>query len=180
MHKIARKVIETYLNEQKIPTLEELGVVENQDVNTKNLSFVTLYKDWKVIASSWRINLKKPNTLLELVENTLFCLKDPRFVENIKNPLEIKNIKIRVDIINNEQRKVINKLDEIDINKHGLIIISQSQNKLGVILPNMANIISNPQDLFELVCLKAWIDSKNTSEEDYILYSIESYQYSDF
>jgi hypothetical protein len=79
---------------------------------------VTLYKDGKVIASSGRINLKKPNTIAELIENSLFCLKDPRFIEAIKNPAEINNVNFRVDIITPSQREVINKIDEVDIKKN--------------------------------------------------------------
>ena len=58
--------------------------------------------------------MKKPNTAQELIENTLFCLKDPRFIDAIKNPLEIKDVNFRVDEITNEQRKVISSLDEVD------------------------------------------------------------------
>ena len=180
MHNIARKVIEIYLNEQKIPTYEELWVADHSDMQTKNLSFVTLYKDGKVIASSWRINLKKWNTIAELIENALFCLKDPRFVEAVKNPLEIKNIKVRVDIISPDQRKVLQKVDDLDISKQWAVIINQSEWKLGVILPNIANLVSSNKDMFELVCAKSGLDSTKMKDDDYILYSIESTQYSDF
>lgn len=180
MNKITRKIIETYLNEKRIPTLEELEIVWSSDINTKNLSFITLYKDGKVIASSGRINLKKPNTLAELIENTLFCLKDPRFIESVKNPAELKNVNFRVDIISPEQRKVINKLDEVDIKKNWLIFISQNLWKIWVILPNIANLITSSDDLFSLVCKKAWVNREELKEEDYILYKIESTVYSDF
>ena len=180
MHDIARKVIETYINEQKIPTIEELGMTMSEHINTKNLVFVTLYKDWRVIASSWRINIKKQNTVLELIENSLFCLKDPRFSEAVKNPLELKKVNFRVDIVKNDQRKVVNSLDDIDINKHWLIIISQNLNKAWVILPNIANLVSTKEELFELVCRKAWLDSKSLKNEDYILYSIETDKTTDF
>lgn len=180
MHNIAKKVIEIYLNEQKIPTIEELWLTNNEHNNTKIISFVTIYKDGKIIASSGRINIKKTNTLLELIENSLFCLKDPRFISAIKNPLEIKNVKIRVDLIANNQRKIVEKISDIDISKQGLIIISQSKWKLWVILPNIANLVSTPEDLFELVCKKAWLNQNELKEEDYILYSIESTQFSDF
>jgi len=117
MHNIARKVVEIYLNEQKIPTIEELWLTNNEHNSTKNISFITLYKDGKVIASSGRINMKKANTLLELIENSLFCLKDSRFIWTIKNPLEIRNVKFRVDLVSNNQRKVVEKISDIDISK---------------------------------------------------------------
>lgn len=180
MHNIARKVVEIYLNEQKIPTIEELWLINNEHNSTKNISFVTLYKDGKVIASSGRINMKKANTLLELIENSLFCLKDSRFVWTIKNPLEIRNVKFRVDLVSNNQRKVVEKISDIDISKQWLILISQSKWKLWVILPNIANLVWTPEDLFHLVCKKAWLEPSELKEEDYILYSIESEQFSDF
>lgn len=180
MHEIAKKVINTFLNEQKIPTIEELWAWNNENVDTKFASFVTLYKDWKVIASSWRVNIKKSNTILELIENSLFCLKDPRFIESIKNPLEIRNVKFRVDIIKNEHRKLVSNLEEIDINKHWLVIISQTLWKMWVLLPHMTNLASSPKDLFDIVCKKADIDQTNLKEEDYYLYSLETEEYSDF
>lgn len=180
MQNIAKKIIETFIKEKRILTIQELSLWENEDLNTKKISFVTIYKNWKVIASSWRVNIKKWDTIQELIENSLLCLKDSRFSEAIKSQSEINDIQIRVDIIANEQRKMVNNLDEININKHWLIIISQLHWALWVILPNIANMISNPQDLFDLVCHKAWLDSKNINNDEYILYSIESTKYSDF
>lgn len=130
MHQAARKILETYINEKRILTIEELGLSGTEHESTKNLSFVTLYKDGKVVASSGRIHLKKANTLLELIENTLFCLKDPRFAETIKNPDELKKTQIRVDIIRPDERRIIQDINEMIPKKEGLILLSQTQNKL--------------------------------------------------
>jgi AMMECR1 domain-containing protein len=127
---VSRNIIETYLNEKKILSIPEVGLAGSEYLDTKHLSFVTLYKDGRVIASSGRVHIKKENTILELIENTLFCLKDERFIEAIKNPLELKNVKFRVDIITNSQRKVIKSLDEVDPKTDGLILISQPKNTL--------------------------------------------------
>ncbi len=184
MNNIVRKVLETYLNEQKILSLEELWITNHEYTKTKDCSFVTIYKNGKVIASSGRVNVRKPNTILELIENTLFCLKDPRFTENIKTPDEIKNVFFRVDIISSNQRQVINKISEIekevDIKKNWLILISQNLWKVSVILPNITNLISNSKDLFNLLCKKANLDPNTIKEEDYILYKIETTIFSDF
>jgi AMMECR1 domain-containing protein len=184
MDKVVRKVINTYLKEQKILSIEELSLSTSEYLNKKFCSFVTLYKDWNVIASSWRINLKKSNTILELIENALFCLKDDRFIEKVKTPDDIKDVYIRVDFISPEWRKVINNIkdidNEIDIKKHWLILISQTLQKVSVILPNMVNIISTPKDLFTLVCKKASLNENDLKEEDYILYKIETIVFSDF
>jgi hypothetical protein len=89
MHNIARKILKVYLTEKRIPTIEELGLTGNEHEKTKQISFVTLYKNGKIIASSGRIHLKKSNTLFELIENALFCLKDPRFIEAVKVPEDL-------------------------------------------------------------------------------------------
>lgn len=180
MNKAARKILETYLNEKKIISTDELWLGNHALAKTKDLSFITLYKDWKIIASSWRINIKKANTIQELVENTLFCIKDPRFAEAIKNPLEIIKINFRVDIITNDQRAIISDLKDVDPKKNWLILISQNLWKIWVILPNISNLISTPKDLFSLVCKKAELDVNTIKEDDYILYKIESTVYSDF
>ena len=118
MHHVARKILETYLGEKRIPTIEELDLSGSEHETTKQISFVTLYKNGKVIASSGRIHLKKPNTLFELIENTLFCLKDPRFIEAIKIPEDLKDVQIRVDLINSERgRRVLKNIGELDIKR---------------------------------------------------------------
>ncbi|EKE26041.1 MAG: hypothetical protein ACD_4C00459G0005 [uncultured bacterium (gcode 4)] len=180
MNKIAQKILETYLNEKKILSVDDLWLRDHELTKTKDLCFVTLYKDWKIIASSWRVSIKKSNTILELIENTLFCIKDPRFAEAIKNPLEVKKINFRVDIITNEQRKIVSKVEEVDIKTDWLIIISQNLWKIWVVLPNITNLISTPKDLFSLVCKKAGLDSDSLKEEDYVLYRIQSTVFSDF
>lgn len=126
MNKMARNALDFFLKTQNIPTIEDIGEQFNKLLETKHISFVTMYLDGRVVASSGRINIKRPNTILELIENTLFCLKDPRFVESVKNPDELKKVKFRVDIVRNEQRKIVNSLQEVDISKHGLILISQT------------------------------------------------------
>lgn len=114
MHKIARRILESYLREKKILTIEELGLSGTEHETTKNLVFVTLYKNGSIIASSGRIHLKKPNTLFELIENSLFCLRDPRFAEAIKNPDELANVQIRVDMIRPEGRRILANINELD------------------------------------------------------------------
>jgi AMMECR1 domain-containing protein len=45
MDKVVRKVINTYLKEQKILSIEELSLSTSEYLNKKFCSFVTLYKD---------------------------------------------------------------------------------------------------------------------------------------
>lgn len=179
MHKIARRIMETYLKEKKILTIEELGLAGSEHEKSKNLIFVTLYKNGSVIASSGRIHLKKPNTLFELIENSLFCLRDPRFAEAVKNPDELANIKIRVDMVRPEGRRILANIAELDTKREGLILLSQTKNTLGVLLPNITNVASSGAEYFQIVCKKAGLDPAELKPEDMILYAIESEKFSD-
>lgn len=179
MYKIARRIIETYLREKKILTIEELGLSGNEHETSKNLIFVTLYKNGGIIASSGRIHLKKPNTLFELIENSLFCLRDPRFSEAIKNPDELANVQVRVDMIRPEGRRILGNISELDTKREGLILLSQTKNALGVLLPNITNVASSPEEYFQIVCKKADLNHADLKPEDMILYGIESTRFSD-
>ena len=179
MQKIARRIIETYLQEKKILTIEELWLSGTEHETSKNLIFVTFYKNGGIIASSGRIHIKKPNTLFELIENTLFCLRDPRFSEAIKNPDEFKNVQIRVDMIRPEGRRILWNISELNIKREWLILLSQSKNTLWVLLPGITNVASTPSEYFQIVCKKAWLDPASLKPEDIILYGIESRIFSD-
>lgn len=179
MHKIARRIIETYLREKKILTIEELGLSGTEHETSKNLIFVTLYKNGSIIASSGRIHLKKPNTLFELIENSLFCLRDPRFAEAMKNPDELSNVQIRVDMIRPEGRRILGNISELDTKREGLILLSQTKNTLGVLLPNITNVASSPNEYFQIVCKKAGVNPTDLKPEDMVLYGIESTVFSE-
>lgn len=181
MHTIAKRILETYIRDQKILTVPELDLDEEQKkyLETKDISFVTIFKNWKVVWSSWRIHIKRDNTILELIDNTLQTIKDERFSQEIKNVEDLGNITIRVDIISNIQRKVIKNLWQIDVKTDWLILISQDYEKAWIILPNISNIAIAPDDLFYLICKKAWLDQDKIKETDYILYKINSTVYSD-
>lgn len=179
MHKIARRIIETYLKEKKILTIEELGLAGTEHETSKNLVFVTLYKNGGIIASSGRIHLKKPNTLFELIENTLFCLRDPRFSEAVKNPDELANVQIRVDMIRPEGRRILTNISELDTKREGLILLSQTKNTLGVLLPNITNVASTPSEYLQIVYKKAGLNPADLKPEDMVLYAIESLRFSE-
>ncbi len=180
MHTIAKKVLTTYLNEKKIPTIDELGATNNPEVKTKNLVFVTLYKDGAIIASSGRVHAKKENTILELIDNTLACLTDPRLSNTLANPMAIDKIQVRVDVIRNEDRRVLQSHKDIDPKNEGFILLSQNLGKLAVLLPNITNIAGTADELFEIICKKAELNPAGLTGSDYVLYGIKSTRYSEF
>lgn len=180
MHAIARKVIVSYLNEKKIPTLEELGMADHADTKTKSLSFVTIYKDGAIVASSGRVHAKRENTLLELIDNTLACLSDTRMNNAIVTPGDIDKLKIRVDIIRNEDRRILQSYKDIDPKNEGYILLSQNLGKLSVLLPNITNIAGTTEELFDIVCKKAGLEPSKLTSADYVLYGIRSTTHSEF
>lgn len=125
------------------------------------------------------MHLKKPNTLLELIENSLFCIKDERFTVAIKNPDEIASVKIRVDMIRPEDRRMLTDMADFDIKKEGLILLSQTKNAVGVLLPNITNVASSLDEYLQIVYKKAGLNPSELKSEDTVLYAIKSTIFSD-
>lgn len=180
MHAIARKVLVSYLSEKKIPTLEELSATELPDAKTKHLVFVTIYKDGAIVGSSGRVHAKRENTILELVDNTLACLSDVRMAQALITPADLDKIKIRVDIIRNEDRRILQSYKDIDVKTEGYILLSQNLGKLAVLLPHITNIAGSAEELFDIVCKKAGLEPAKLTSSDYVLYGIKSTSYSEF
>ena len=92
----------------------------------KDAVFVTLYYQGKVIASSGRISCKKENSLFECIDNSLLCLKDPRFLSEIQTVEMLSQVRIRVDIFSPQNRRVLQSIDELDTTREGVIFLSQN------------------------------------------------------
>ena len=140
MHTLVRKTLATYLTEKRILTLSDIDPSLLEYSKSKMSVFVTLYYQGKVIASSGRIQCKKDNTLYECIDNTLLCLKDPRFTTEIQNPEKIGDIHIRVDRFTSANRRILKSIQELDTRDEGLIFLSQNLGKLSIILPHMIHL----------------------------------------
>ncbi len=114
MYTFVRIILETYLRDKRVVTLSEIEDTFLEHTKTKMSVFVTLYYQGKVIASSGRIQCKKENTLYECIDNTLLCLKDPRFTAEIQNPEKLADIHIRVDRFTAQDRRVLHSIDDLD------------------------------------------------------------------
>lgn len=176
---LVRTCLEIYLREKRVITQSEIDQSLLIYASKKESVFVTLYKEGRVIASSGRIQCKKENTLFECIDNTLLCLKDERFSESLQTPESLEKISIRVDRFTGDNRRVLQKYNELDITKEGVILLSQNYAALGVILPSMVHIWSTPESYFELVCKKAGVD-KNLPQNEYVLYGFTTTSETDF
>lgn len=155
MHTIARKTLETYLREKRILTLPELASDMQTYGDSKEAIFVTLYYQGRVIASSGRISPKKDTTVFECIDNTLLCLKDERFTQEIQDISKLPDIRIRTDRFSPTHRRVLKEPSELDITREGIIFLSQNYGVLSVILPHMVHIDPSPEVYFSLAVKKA-------------------------
>lgn len=179
MHTLVRKTLETYINEKRIITQADISANVLAMMGKKESVFVTLYHDGRVIASSWRIQCQKEDTLYECIDNTLLCLKDPRFALSLQDSANLVNIHIRVDIFSSENRRMIQNISELSVRDEWLILLSQNLGAMSVILPNMVHIDPTPEKYFELACQKAGLDPKTIGQSDYVLYAIKTKEYTD-
>lgn len=155
MQNFVRKTLETYLRERRILTQGEFTADDIPYTKEKNAAFVTLYHDGKVIASQGRIQCKKENTLLEVLDLSLACLMDSRFSENLKNPEMISGISVRVDILTKDSRRMIKNITELNAQNEGIIFLSQNLGKMSIILPNMIKTNPTPENFLEIAKKKA-------------------------
>jgi AMMECR1 domain-containing protein len=175
MQEFVRAALSRYISTQRVPTPEEIGISPDHPLmQRKDIVFVTLSRDGETVASSGRVAVKKSSSAVELVENSLLCLKDPRVTAFLGDPTFIDDVRVRVDVVPTDKRKIITTLDEISPNIHGLILISEKHEALGVVLPGMSRLASTPQELFYLVAKKAGLDPAALAEDEYILYTIET------
>jgi AMMECR1 len=174
---ILRKILAAHLSKQSFPTIDELWVRNDPILATKNLAFVTLYKNGEVIASSGRIHNVKKSTLQELIENGIIALGDPRAQGQI-TPENLSQIHIRIDIIPPEMKRTLRSYTELQ-RKEGIILFSQSQNFISVVLPHIAWPDRTPMELFQIACKKVWFAPTSSLEWVVILW-IESQLETDF
>lgn len=180
MHALVRKTLDTYLREKRIITLSDFPPESTEYTTLKDAVFVTLYHEGRVIASSGRIACKKENSLFECIDNSLLCLKDPRFTLEIQDISKLPDIRIRTDRFRPENRRVLRDIAELDTSREWLMLLSQNLWVLSVVLPHMVHIDTSPGQYFALACKKAGIDSSILTPSDYVLYGLTTISESDF
>ncbi len=179
MHTLVRKTLEIYINEKRLITQADIPRDLISQMWTRQAVFVTLYIDGRVIASSGRIQCQKENTVYECIDATMLCLKDPRFVENMQNSDNIKNLYIRVDMFGSEDRRMIQNINEMNTRNEGIILLSQNLGVISVVLPHMIHLDPTPQKYFDLACQKVLLDPNKLTHSDYVLYALKTSESTD-
>jgi len=177
MISIVKQTIKFYLNNNKIPTVNNLEISDNSLLNNNWSIFVTLYKNGEVRWASWNIQKIESNLVDELIKNTIHAIKeDKRFKKIEKSDINI--LKVRIDKIT--ERKILQKweLKKIDPTVSWVLAINKDYENMAVILPNINPILLTWNDLIPVLNQK--LNIKNFSEDDFILYSIRTENINDF
>jgi hypothetical protein len=180
MHLLVRKTLEVYLREKRIPTLSDIPTELQSYTAMKDSVFVTLYYEGRVIASSGRLTPKKDNTFYECIDNTLMCLKDPRFTAEIQDLAKLPDIRIRTDRFGAANRRILPDVTLLDTKNEWLILLSQNLGFLSIILPHMVHIETSAQGYFSLACKKVSQDPAKLTPADYVVYGLTTMSEADF
>lgn len=165
---LVKQTIDYFLKNKKEPDLSVLNVKDKSILEGKGCCFVTVYLNGQVRWSAWNIKELEPNLAKEIVKNTIEAIsKDVRFSPVMEK--EVKNLKIRLDII--KDRKIlkegmINKLDPV---KEGIMAIKKDWEKLAVILPNISPKLLTWEDFIPVLKSKL---GGSFEEKDYQLQEV--------
>ncbi len=180
MYTLVRKTLEIYLREQRVLSIADFPPESSIDMKSKDAIFVTLYYQWRVVASSGRIVCKKENTVYECIDNTLLCLKDARLSLELQDIAMLSELHIRTDRISTENRRILRDITELDTTREGLIFLSQNLWLMSVILPHMIHGDTSPEICFSLALKKIWVDPLKIAPSDYVIYGLTTVSESDF
>jgi len=154
---LARKTIESYLKEGKIPSWE----INEPQLLEKKGAFVTLKKQGELRGCIGRIYAESPlyQTVQEMAIEA--SLNDPRFF-----PLRLEELpEIEIEISVLSELKKIENIEEIEVGKHG-ILMRRGFNS-GLLLPQVATEYNwTREEFLRHTCLKAglppdaWKDKK--------------------
>lgn len=182
MIELVRQIISYYIKNKKEPSINDLNIKDKSLLNIRWCVFVTIYKNWEIRWSAWNTVEFESSIVNELIKSTIECItNDSRF-----KPLtleESKEVKIRVDIINdkiflNSPKNLdpstwkIKELKNIDPVKSWILAIKKDYENLAVILPNINNTLLNWDDFIKVLKAKLW--DKDFDEKNYILYEIKT------
>jgi AMMECR1 domain-containing protein len=157
--------------------LSDLGVAEHADMQTRHLVFVTLYLNGAVVASSGRVHAIQKHTLSECIDNAVLALKDSR--AGAVTAANLANVRIRVDIVQSSDRRLVANHSELNPREEGMILLSQNLAKLAVVLPKIVTPGTDSLEIFRILCQKAGMPMAQ-DPADYVLYAIRSTVYTDF
>lgn len=171
MKEIVEKTLKIYREKMREPKADEVISEDTSLEDQKWNCFVTIYVDGEVRGSSG--NIKEIETSLkdELIQNTVWALKNDKRFSPLKRD-ELEKLQFRVDLITNREIVDIKTLKTLDPVKKWVIAIKRDYEKLAVILPNMSAKLLTGADF--IAVLQNKLSEKKVDDTGYILYSIET------
>lgn len=156
---LAKEAIRQYLNDKSFLKPEKL----DEKFKAKAGVFVSLKKQGQLRGCIGTFFPTQENIGQEIIKNAIAAaFGDPRFPALTKD--ELDKIEISVDILKEPQRAV--DLEELDPKKYGVIVKTEDQQKVGLLLPDLEG-VTTPEEQVSIACGKAGID---LSKEKIILY----------
>ncbi len=172
MLQIAQQTLNFLILNNTPPTKNDL-TIENSALNeTKWSIFVTLYKDGNIVSSSGNIKEIENDLINEIIANTFDAYK-----KMLSESISAENIQIRVDFVSQRTLLQNKSITEINPVSHWVIVIKKTQDKAGVILPNISTNITSWKDFIAALSMKLW---ENFEEENYYVYEIATQSFTSF
>jgi AmmeMemoRadiSam system protein A len=158
---LAKNTLETYL---KVKDSDQMSMdVPNEMLEGKAGVFVSIKKNGHLRGCIGTIYPTTENIKNEIIQNTFSAaFKDPRFPEISKG--ELNDLTYSVDILK-EPVKVIS-LDELDVNKYGVIV--KKGYRSGLLLPNLEG-VNTIQHQIDIALSKARI----SPDEEFEIFKFE-------
>lgn len=157
MHNLARTILESFLFEKKVLTVNDLEKIQTLP-KEKGPVFVTVKDGEEVIASVGRIYPKHSTIAEELIENTNLIAEDPRFQPYKNNPEKTRKLQYRVDTFHDDDRRILHHPDELIESSEGMILLCQNQEKVGIILPHMFSSPISGEEVYHKLINKIQLD----------------------
>lgn len=146
--KLARKVIESYVNGDGLPDLEGLPA---ELTGRKAGVFVSLKKKGELRGCIGTIQPTKSNIAEEITGNAISsATRDPRFPP--VSPDELNDIQYSVDVL--EEPEEIPDMSHLDPGIYGVIV--RSGNRSGLLLPDLEG-VNNAEEQVAIAKMKAGI-----------------------
>ncbi len=145
---LAKQAIDFYIKFKKTPNIDDLQLLNPSLTQEKFSIFVTLYKWWEIVGSSWWIRELQDNCALEVINNSVEAFKDSRF-ENTKNIRTSQELHYRIDKIILKDLLDFSVTSWLSINptNNWIIAIKNDYSKAAVILPNISPLLVSWDDL---------------------------------
>ncbi len=160
---LARRALEMYIKERKLPDIKSLSLPEEMLENRAGV-FVSI----KTIGNRLRgcigtINPYYKNIAEEIVNNAISAgTRDPRFPP-VKEP-ELSDLVYSVDVL--MEAEGIDSLDRLDVKRYGVIV--RKGRRTGLLLPNLEG-VDTPFEQVAIALSKAGIGSG----EEYVMERFE-------